>query len=70
MGVREGGGGRGGGGGHARGGAEGGGELQLPLGPVNAGVVALQPGKPQHQLEVAKPGDLEGERLRVSAMNT
>ena len=59
-----------GGGGHAGGGAEGGGERQLPRGPVNAGVVALQPGKPQHQLEVAKPGDLEGERLRVSAVNT
>ena len=54
----------------AGGGAEGGGERQLPRGPVNAGVVALQPGKPQHQLEVAKPGDLEGERLRVSAVNT
>ena len=30
----------------------------------------LQPRKPQHQLEVAKSGDLEGERLRVCAMNT
>ena len=29
----------------------------------------MQPGKPQHQLEVAKPGDLEGEHLRVNAMN-
>ena len=70
MGVREGGGGGGGGGEHAGVGAKGGGERQLPRGPVNAGVVALQPWKPQHQLEVAKPGDLEGERLRVCAMNT
>ena len=30
----------------------------------------MQPGKPQHQLEVAKSGDLEGECLRVDAMNT
>ena len=43
----------------------GGVERQLPLGPVDAGVVALQPGTPQHQLEMAKPGDLEGERLSV-----
>ena len=30
----------------------------------------MQPREPQHQLEVAKSGDLEGERLRVDAMNT
>ena len=70
-GGREGvGGGGGGRGGEAGGGAEGGVEREHPLRPVDAGVVALQPGKPQHQLEVAKSGDLEGECLRVDAMNT
>ena len=43
---------------------------QHPLRPVDAGVVASQPGEPQHQLEVAKSGDLEGECLRVDAVNT
>ena len=66
MGVREGSGG--GGGGHAGGGAEGGVERQLPLGPVDAGIVALQPWKPQHKLEMTKSSDLEGECLRVKPM--
>ena len=65
MEVREGSGGRGGGG-VAGGGAEGGVEREHSLRPVNAGVVALQPGKLQHQLEVAKSSDLEGECLCVS----
>ena len=55
----------GGGGEHANGGAKGGVKRQLPLGLVDAGVVALQPWKPQHKLEMAKSGDLEGECLRV-----
>ena len=70
MGVREGSGGGWGGGEHAGGGAEGGGERQPPLGPVDAGVVALQLGKPQHKLEMTKSGDLEGECLGVYPMNT
>ena len=32
--------------------------------------MALQPWKPQHQLEVTKSGDLEGECLRMDAMDT
>ena len=59
-----------GGGGKAGGGTEGGVESQHPRSPVDAGVVALQPRKPQHQLEMTKPGDLEGKCLRVNALDT
>ena len=44
-------------------------ERQHALGPVDAGIVALQLGKPQHKLEVAKSSDLEGECLCMSPMN-
>ena len=57
-------------GGKADGGTEGGGERQHPRRPVDVGVVALQPGKPQHELEMTKPGDLEGKCLSVNAMDT
>ena len=68
--VLTGGGWRGGKGrGQASGSAERGVERQHALGPVDAGIVALQPGKPQHKLEVAKSSDLEGECLCMSPMN-
>ena len=67
------GGGRGGRGrkgrGQAGGSAERGVECQHALGPIDAGIVALQPRKPQHKLEVAKSSNLEGECLCVSPMN-
>ena len=65
VGGGEGGGGRGQAGGSAKGGVK----RQHPRRLVDAGVVALQPGSPQHKLEVAKSGDLEGECLCVSSMN-
>ena len=49
--------------------AEGGVKCEHAFGPADAGIVALQPGKPQHKLEVAQSGDLEGECLCVSPMN-
>ena len=33
------------------------------------GVEALQPWEPEHKLEVAQSGDLEGEGLRVGTMD-
>ena len=49
------------GGGQAGGAAQERSKLQLPLGPVDAGIVALQPGKSQHQLEMTQVGHLKGE---------
>ena len=65
------GGGEGGGGGRgvASGYAEGGVEREHPRGPVDAGVVAAQPGKPQHKLEMTQPGELKGEGFCVNPMN-
>ena len=60
---------RGGGRGQASGRAEGRGKRKDAGRPVDAGVVALQPGKPEHQLEVAQPGHLEGKGLGMTAMN-
>ena len=58
------------GGGDAGGGTEGGGERQRAHSPVDARVVAPQPRKPEHHLEVAQPGHLKGEILRVRPMDT
>ena len=74
RGVSEGSGGKGGGGGKGRGnqadgGAEGGGKRQNSRRPVDAGVVAFQPRKPEHQLEVTQPGHLEGEFLGMRSVN-
>ena len=68
MGVK-GGRGEGGRGNQASCGTEGGVEHQHARGPVDAGVMALEPRKPQHQLEVAKSGDLKGKCLCVNAMD-
>ena len=37
--------------------------------PVDVGVVVGQPGEPQHQLEVGELDDVQGNVLRVYAMN-
>ena len=63
-GVERGGGCKGVGGGDGRGkagrGTEGGGEGEGALTPVDAGIVAGEPGEAQHQLEVCKRCKLEG----------
>ena len=37
--------------------------------PVDVGVVVCKPGEPQHQLEVGELDDVQGNVLRVCAMN-
>ena len=37
--------------------------------PVYAWIVPYQPTKPQYQLEMDQPGDLEGEGLRMGGMD-
>ena len=51
-------------------GAKGGGEGKRALCTVDAGVVPGQPREAQHQLKMTQPGDLKGEVLRMSAMDT
>ena len=47
---------------------KGSGKRQNSRRPVDAGVVAFQPGKPEHQLEVTQPGHLEGEFLGMRSV--
>ena len=56
-------------GGQAGGAAQKGSKLQLSLGPVDAGIVALEPGKSQHQLEMTQVGHLEGESFGMNPMD-
>ena len=57
------------GGNEAGGGAEGGVEHEGASLPIDAGIVARQPRKTQHQREVGEVDELKGNVLRVGAMN-
>ena len=57
------------GGNEAGGGAQGGVESEGASLPINAGVVACQPWKTQHQRKVGEVNELEGNVLCVGAMN-
>ena len=58
------------GGGKAGGGAERGGEGKGTHIPVNTRVVASEPRKPEHQLEVSERGKVKGKVFVMASMNT
>ena len=52
-----------------RGGAKGGGEGELARLPVDAGVVACQPGEPKNELKVAERHDVAGKAFGMGTVN-
>ena len=58
------------GGGKAGGGAERGGEGKGTQIPVNTRVVASEPRKPEHQLEVSERGKVKGKVFGMGRMDT
>ena len=55
--------------GEAGGGTEWGGKGEGAMLPIYAGIMPCQPRKPQYQLVMGQPSDLEGKGLRMGGMD-